>query len=186
MKWPKVVSESLCSFFFFAIAENYYCKMMAREVYCTSSSLRLICVLCLLITLSSLNLNGKKLSSIITNNIASSMFQRIRIDKKVTNSILTAFIISCSSYPQGLWSIRLVEYLPDVIFTGSPAYAADSADEINFTTTESVPQLTAAQLLKTDIDPKVDVLKDILFVFKLYPTYAEKKDYVSIRQSLVQ
>eukprot|EP01036_Dinobryon_divergens_P023275 gene23276-31603_t len=95
------------------------------------------------------------------------MFQRIRIDKKVTNSILTAFIISCSSYPQG-----------------SPAYAADSADEINFTTTESVPQLTAAQLLKTDIDPKVDVLKDILFVFKLYPTYAEKKDYVSIRQSL--
>ena len=111
------------------------------------------------------------------------MFQRIRIDKKVTHSILTAFIISCSSYPQGLWSIRLVEYLPDVIFTGSPAYAAD---EINFTTTESVPQLTAAQLLKTDIDPKVDVLKDILFVFKLYPTYAEKKDYVSIRQSLVQ
>ena len=64
-----------------------------------------------------------------------------------------------------------------------PAFAAD---EISVATTESVPQLTAAQLLKTDIDPKVDVLKDILFVFKLYPTYVEKKDYVSIRQSLVR
>mmetsp|Transcript_31447 Transcript_31447/g.45262 ORF Transcript_31447/g.45262 Transcript_31447/m.45262 type:complete len:223 (-) Transcript_31447:68-736(-) len=48
------------------------------------------------------------------------------------------------------------------------------------------PSLTAADLLKNDITPKVDTLNDILFVLKLYPSYAEKGDYVSIRQSLRQ
>lgn len=53
------------------------------------------------------------------------------------------------------------------------------------TETISNAPLTAADVLKSDINPKIDELKDILFVLKLYPTFSEKHDYISIRQSLV-
>jgi hypothetical protein len=49
---------------------------------------------------------------------------------------------------------------------------------------QSVPKLTAADVLKSDLDPRVDFLNDVLFVFKLYPDYLEKGDYSSIRSSL--
>ena len=45
------------------------------------------------------------------------------------------------------------------------------------------PPLTAADVLKSDIAPKVDLLKDILFVFRLYPSYVDNGDYDSLRQS---
>ena len=64
--------------------------------------------------------------------------------------------------------------------------ATDDTPAPSETVSQSVSkQLTAAELLKSDIDPKVDALKDILFVLKLYPDYADKRDYISIRQSLV-
>jgi hypothetical protein len=44
--------------------------------------------------------------------------------------------------------------------------------------------LTASDVLQSDISPKVDILKDILFVMKLYPSYVDSKDYISIRSSL--
>lgn len=48
----------------------------------------------------------------------------------------------------------------------------------------AVPKLSANDLLKDDINPKLDLLKDVLFILKLYPSYAESKDYFSIRQGL--
>jgi hypothetical protein len=46
------------------------------------------------------------------------------------------------------------------------------------------PRLTAADVLKSDLEPRVSYLQDVLFVFKLYPEYLEKGDYTSIRSSL--
>lgn len=63
----------------------------------------------------------------------------------------------------------------------SPAHADDVIIQSPTLTTS----LTAAELLKNDISPRVETLNDILFVLKLYPSYADKGDYASIRQSLV-
>ena len=49
------------------------------------------------------------------------------------------------------------------------------------TLTVNAAELTATDLIRTDVSPRLDLLKDVLFVFKLYPTYAEKGDYISIR-----
>jgi hypothetical protein len=44
-----------------------------------------------------------------------------------------------------------------------------------------VPKLTASEILKASVEPKITLLKDILFSFKLFPGYIESKDYVSFR-----
>ena len=44
-----------------------------------------------------------------------------------------------------------------------------------------IPKLTASEILKAGVEPKITLLKDILFTFKLYPGYLEKGDYVSFR-----
>lgn len=41
--------------------------------------------------------------------------------------------------------------------------------------------LTASELLKSSIEPKIARLKDILFTFTLYQTYLDKQDYVTFR-----
>lgn len=62
-----------------------------------------------------------------------------------------------------------------------------SNDVVTVVRDEPIKQkLSAADVLKSDIDPKVDSLKDILFIIKLYPSYVESLDYASIRQSLRQ
>lgn len=58
------------------------------------------------------------------------------------------------------------------------------AVEDNGSTT--VQQLTAKEVLSRDLQPRVDVLKDIQFIFKLYPSYIDKQDYVALRQALRQ
>ena len=44
-----------------------------------------------------------------------------------------------------------------------------------------LPKLTASEILKAGVEPKITLLKDILFTFKLYPGYLEKGDYVAFR-----
>ena len=44
-----------------------------------------------------------------------------------------------------------------------------------------VPQLTAREILMASVEPKIAQLKDILFTFKLYPSYLDSRDYVSFR-----
>eukprot|EP01031_Cornospumella_fuschlensis_P028601 gene28601-34528_t len=44
--------------------------------------------------------------------------------------------------------------------------------------------LTASDLKKNDLAPRISLLKDIQFVVNLLPSYIEKQDYVSIRQTL--
>ena len=44
-----------------------------------------------------------------------------------------------------------------------------------------VPKLTASEILKASVEPKITLLKDISFSFKLFPGYIESKDYVSFR-----
>lgn len=44
-----------------------------------------------------------------------------------------------------------------------------------------VPQLTAKEILMASVEPKIAQLKDILFTFKLYPSYLDSRDYVSFR-----
>ena len=41
--------------------------------------------------------------------------------------------------------------------------------------------LTASEVLKSSIEPKIARLKDILFTFTLYQTYLDKQDYVTFR-----
>ena len=68
-------------------------------------------------------------------------------------------------------------------------YADDNTavvDTVSVVKEEPKQKLSAADVLKSDIDPKVDALKDILFIIKLYPSYVESLDYASIRQSLRQ
>lgn len=44
-----------------------------------------------------------------------------------------------------------------------------------------VPKLTASEILKASVEPKITLLKDISFSFKLFPGYINSKDYVSFR-----
>lgn len=46
--------------------------------------------------------------------------------------------------------------------------------------------LTASDIIKTDLEPRVSLLKDVFFTFKLYENYIENKDYASIRSALRQ
>jgi hypothetical protein len=46
------------------------------------------------------------------------------------------------------------------------------------------PKLSVNDLLKVDIEPKLDVLKDVQFILQLYPSYLEKADYDSMRRGL--
>ena len=54
------------------------------------------------------------------------------------------------------------------------------ADEIIESTKVS---LTASDLLTADVKPKIDLLKDVFFTIKLFPTIAEQGDYSQIRLS---
>eukprot|EP00600_Ochromonadales_sp_CCMP1393_P008902 CAMPEP_0174960788 /NCGR_PEP_ID=MMETSP0004_2-20121128/3889_1 /TAXON_ID=420556 /ORGANISM="Ochromonas sp., Strain CCMP1393" /LENGTH=182 /DNA_ID=CAMNT_0016209181 /DNA_START=82 /DNA_END=630 /DNA_ORIENTATION=+ len=67
----------------------------------------------------------------------------------------------------------------------STVFAADDTIAIA-ATTEPVEgkTLTAADVLKSDLEPKIAYLKDVDFVFKLLPDYINKADYASIRTSL--
>jgi hypothetical protein len=73
----------------------------------------------------------------------------------------------------------------------SIAYAAE-ADIVTTTATTTTaattptlnPQLSVNDLLKVDIGPKLDVLKDVQFILRLYPTYVDAGDYTSMRQGL--
>merc|ERR1712091_203882 len=47
-----------------------------------------------------------------------------------------------------------------------------------------IVKLSASDLRKVDIEPKLDVLKDVLFILRLLPTYVSSQDYTSLRQSL--
>ena len=56
-----------------------------------------------------------------------------------------------------------------------PVVAAEIAPKV------VVPQLTAREILLASVEPKIAQLKDILFTFKLYPSYLDSRDYVSFR-----
>lgn len=47
-------------------------------------------------------------------------------------------------------------------------------------------KISAADVLRSDIEPKMDLLRDIQFVFKLYPNLVENGDYSTIRKGLRQ
>lgn len=70
------------------------------------------------------------------------------------------------------------------IFPNSAAVAATIDNDAS--TSNIKPVLSASEVLRSDINPKVDLLKDILFVVKLYPEYIKNSDYDSIRKSLRQ
>ena len=50
--------------------------------------------------------------------------------------------------------------------------------------TVQIPELSAAEVIQADIGPKVLLLKDILFVLKLFPTFSDQQDYAQLRSSL--
>eukprot|EP01038_Epipyxis_sp_PR26KG_P011313 gene11313-15175_t len=64
-----------------------------------------------------------------------------------------------------------------------PAYA-DDVTIIPATTLPTSNRLTATEVLSIDREPKISILKDIYIVFQSYPSFAENKDYISLRQSL--
>jgi hypothetical protein len=49
-----------------------------------------------------------------------------------------------------------------------------------------VPVLTSNDVLKSDVEPRISILKDISFAFKLYPDYINKQEYESFRGALRQ
>ena len=49
---------------------------------------------------------------------------------------------------------------------------------------ETVPIMTSNDVLRSDVSPRLAVLKDIQFAFRLYPEYIVKKDYDSFRKAL--
>lgn len=49
---------------------------------------------------------------------------------------------------------------------------------------EVVPELSAAEVIEADVTPKILVLKDILFVLRLYPNLSDQQDYAQLRSSL--
>ena len=61
----------------------------------------------------------------------------------------------------------------------------DDIEMTSVTSTTKSPEikvlLTASEILKSSIEPKITRLKDILFTFKLYQTYLDKQDYVTFR-----
>jgi hypothetical protein len=50
----------------------------------------------------------------------------------------------------------------------------------------AIETLTALDVLQSDIEPKLSILKDILFTLKLYPEYINSKDYASLRSGVRQ
>ena len=44
--------------------------------------------------------------------------------------------------------------------------------------------LSASDVLQSDITPKINTIKDILFTFQLYPQYIKAGDYLNFRQAL--
>lgn len=49
-----------------------------------------------------------------------------------------------------------------------------------------VPALTSDDVLRSDVAPRIAILKDIQFAFKLYPEYIASRDYESFRGALRQ
>jgi len=77
--------------------------------------------------------------------------------------------------------------LNPIIINADDSYTSSNDETtVNIVKNELIPKLSAADVLKSDIDPKVDSLKDILFIIKLFPSYVDSFDYSSIRQSLRQ
>ena len=65
----------------------------------------------------------------------------------------------------------------------SPAAYA-SVDVVEAEST--VPMMTSNDVLRSDVSPRISVLKDIQFAFQLFPEYIAKKDYDSFRRALRQ
>lgn len=49
--------------------------------------------------------------------------------------------------------------------------------------TEEKVVLTASEVLNADVQPKIDLLKEVMFTIKLFPTIVEQGDYSQIRRS---
>ena len=64
-----------------------------------------------------------------------------------------------------------------------PMISASFAVETSTLPTENKVILTASDVLSADVKPKVDLLNDVLFTIKLFPTIVEQNDYAQIRLS---
>ena len=73
-------------------------------------------------------------------------------------------------------------------FNYNTAYAAESeiAAVVDSTVVDipAEPILTAAELLKRDVQPKKDLLQDVQFIIRLLPSYVDAADYPALRQAL--
>ena len=68
------------------------------------------------------------------------------------------------------------------IMSSPAAYAAvDMEVPVESST---VPMMTSNDVLRSDVTPRIAILKDIQFTFKLYPEYVNQKDYESFRKGL--
>lgn len=70
--------------------------------------------------------------------------------------------------------------LPTILLSGiifnSPIYGVP--------TPAVADSLTASELIRSDLQPKIEILKDILFTIKTYPELIDKQDYLTIRSLL--
>lgn len=76
-----------------------------------------------------------------------------------------------------------------LLMQGSPFSAvADESEPVAIVaeSTTSTSTLSAKDVLARDIQPRVDALKDIFFIFKLFPVYIDQGDYQSIRKGFRQ
>lgn len=87
----------------------------------------------------------------------------VKVAKQATSSIVLGIIASSLSFSNPVASLAL-----------------DAAPAVDV----AIPALTAKDLITNDLQPKIDQLKDILFVIKQFPSYVEKREYTALRGTL--
>jgi hypothetical protein len=103
----------------------------------------------------------------------------IKAESKVVSAYVPGLPTETASTPEPKINaeIAAVDIKPDAIIA---AETKEAVVEVPVPKAV-VPKLTASEILKASVEPKITLLKDISFSFKLFPGYIESKDYISFR-----
>lgn len=109
-------------------------------------------------------------------------------NKVHSNRLSSSLLMKNNRYLSPVLGFAVFLGSPNVIFssTASSVNSAIVVSGMNAIADDTVPTLSASDVLQADIKPRVDLLQDIFFIFKLLPNYLENNDYASIRKSLRQ
>jgi hypothetical protein len=103
----------------------------------------------------------------------------IKAESKVVSAYVPGLPTETASMPEAKIEAEIV---PTDLKTDAEIAAEIKGAVVEVPVTKAVvPKLTASEILRASVEPKIMLLKDILFSFKLFPGYIESKDYVSFR-----